>query len=236
MAILGVDISHWQGRIGHHKLAKFGIAFAFVKCGEYRSERKEPEVDDDKFLYNMEGLDAVGIPHGAYYFYHPGVGNAKQLRHFERLWKAYPQDFPPVLDCEANDGFEPYEVQRQIKVMLDGIEQFSGKEPIIYTSPGFWNSFAGNPKWSDDYLFWVAQYPKLDTKIFKNVIIHQYTDKGLIPGCPTIDMNYWLGTEEELRAMTRKEITIQEIAQNRIRKRGFSLSRANRQWLENQLR
>ena len=230
--LIGVDISHWQSRIGHHKLVKFGIAFAFVKCGEYFNKE---ETDDDKFAYNIEGLDAVSIPHGLYYFYHPGAGNDKQLRHFERLWKLYPQDFPPALDCEAHDGFNPYEVQRQIKVMLEGMERIAGRQPIIYTSPGFWNSRVGNPTWSDNYDFWVAEWPdeKLDTKLFKRPIIHQYTEKGKIPGCPTIDIDIWLGTEEELRSMTGKEITIKEIEQNRIKKRIFALSKKNRQWLEN---
>ena len=235
--LIGVDISHWQSRIGHHKLVKFGIAFAFVKCGEYYNKE---ETDDDKFAYNIEGLDAVGIPHGLYYFYHPGAGNDKQLRHFERLWKLYPQDFPPALDCEAHDGFNPYEVQRQIKVMLEGMTEITGRQPIIYTSPGFWNSYAYNPSWSDEYQFWVAQYPKLTTKLFKNIIMHQFTDKGAIPGCPTVDLNYWKGSDYDFYEMICPNggtvPQINQIEQNRLKKRIFALSRKNRMWLENLMR
>jgi lysozyme len=234
--ILGVDYSKWQGRINPQKLINFGIAFAIVKCGEYLTYYDDPEFDDKYYDYNMYGLELVDLPHGSYYFYHPKAGNTKQLRHFERLWKANPHDFPPVLDVEAHDGLSPAEVARQIKVMLEGMEEISGRQPIIYTSPGFWNSYAYNPDWSDEYKFWVAQYPKLTTTIFKNVIMHQFTDKGAIPGCPTIDLNYWLGTEEELRELTEKEITIVQIAENRIKNKIFAISKINRQWLENQMR
>ena len=231
--IIGVDISHWQGRIGHQKLKNFGIAFGFGKGGQYYNDN---EYDDDRFLYNMEGFEIVGIPHGMYYFYLPKAGNDKQAKHFKRLWNLYRQDFPPVLDCEMDNGLGQYEIQRQIKIMLGYMEEISGRKPIIYTSPGFWGSKVGNPIWSDDYLFWIAQYPKLTSTLFKNVIIHQYTDKGAIPGCPTIDMNYWLGTEEELRKITQKEITVKQIAENRINNRVFVLSRENRKWLENLVR
>ncbi len=228
--IIGVDVSHWQGRIGHQKLKNFGITFGFGKGGQYYNGE---EYDDDKFLYNMEGFEINKILHGMYYFYDPKAGNDKQARHFKRLWNLYRQDFPPVLDCEADSGLGQYEVQRQIKVMLERMEEISGRKPIIYTSPGFWNSKVGNPIWSDGYSFWVAQYPKLTSTLFKDVIMHQYTDKGAIPGCPTVDMNYWLKTEEELRKITQKEIMVEQITENHIKNRVFALSRENRKWLEN---
>ncbi len=233
--IIFVDISHWQGRIGHQKLKNFGIAGAYVKNGEFYNGT---ETDDDKYLYNMDGLEDVGIPRGPYYFYHPGAGNSKQLRHFERLWKLRKSDFPPALDCEAHDGLGQYEVQRQIKNMLEEMEKIAGRKPVIYTSPGFWSSKVGNPSWSKDYQFWVAEWgdEKLDTKLFERVIIHQYTDKGKIPGCPTIDINFCLMSEDELRKFAQKEISAQLIAENRIKKNVLALSRANRKWLENQIK
>jgi GH25 family lysozyme M1 (1,4-beta-N-acetylmuramidase) len=237
--LIGVDISHWQSRIGHHKLVKFGIAFAFVKCGEYYNKE---ETDDDKFAYNIEGLDAVGIPHGLYYFYHPGAGNDKQLRHFERLWKLYPQDFPPALDCEAHDGFNPYEVQRQIKVMLEGMERIAGRQPIIYTTASWWSYYAGDPAFGADYKFWLAQYNvKMDrwtATIKPNIIMWQFTDKLAIPGCPSMDGNYWMAPEAEFYAMIDKNdgtipYQVEQIAANRVKKNIFALSRKNRRWLEN---
>lgn len=228
--IIGVDVSHWQARISHQKLKNFGIAFGIAKAGQYYNGS---EYDDDKFSYNTEGFEAVGIPHSMYYFYHPAVGDDKQARHFEKLWKLHEQDFPPVLDCECDDKLGQYEIQRRTKNMLEKMEEIAGVRPIIYTSPGFWGSYVGNPVWSDGYKFWVAQYPKLTSTLFKNAIMHQFTDKGAVPGCPTVDLNYWLGTEEEFRKFTKKEITIQQIEENRIKNKFFALSRANRQWLEN---
>lgn len=227
--ILVIDISHWQGRLNMQKLKNFGVSAVIAKAGQWY---RDAEYDDDKFDYSMTELEKIGMLHGMYYFYHPGVGNSKQLRHFSRLWNSRRQDFPAFLDCEAHDGLPPAEVDRQTKVMLEGMADITGRQPVIYTSPGYWNSRAYNPDWSNEYAFWVAQYPKLESKLFKNVILHQFTDKGKIPGCPTLDMNYWLAGEETFREYTQTAITPERVAENRIKKNIFALSRANRDWIE----
>jgi GH25 family lysozyme M1 (1,4-beta-N-acetylmuramidase) len=231
MATYGVDFSRWQSRVNPQKLIDFGIAFAIIKCGEVWIHRLgAPATDDAMFDYNMPALDKSGLPCGSYYYYHPSAGNSKQLRHFESLWNRYPQDFPPVLDIEDTDGFGQYEVQRQVKVMLDGMEEISGRIPIIYTRNGFWVNQVGNPSWSDKYSFWLAQYPKLTNRSVKNIIMHQFDDKFKVPGCPTMDGNYWLGTKEELFDLTNKKIDIKEI--KKIKRNVFALPRANRRLWE----
>jgi hypothetical protein len=72
-------------------------------------------------------------------------------------------------------------------------------------------------------------------KIKDNIIMWQFTDKIKISGCPTMDGNWWMGTEEELRQFTNTEITIKKIEENRIKKNIWSLSRANRRWIEENL-
>lgn len=227
--ILIIDISHWQGRLNMMKLQNFGVSAVIAKAGQWYNNA---EYDDDKFDYNMTELEKIGMLHGLYYFYHPKAGNSKQLRHFSRLWNSRKQDFPAFLDCEAHDGLPPAEVDRQTKVMLEGMADITGRKPVIYTSQGYWNSRAYNPDWSDEYAFWVAQYPKLESKLFKNVILHQFTDKGKIPGCPVLDMNYWLAGEEAFREYAQTTTTPETVAENRIRKNIFALSRANRNWIE----
>jgi lysozyme len=234
--ILGVDISHWQGSVDAQKLKDYGVAFAIVKMGEYYAGR---EYDDSRYGYNMFALEEVGIPHSSYYFYHPAVGNSKQLRHFERLYKEHEHDFAPVLDVEAHDGMGAYSIARQVKVMLEGMEEICGEKPIVYTNALWWDYYAGDPLWGGGYKFWLAQYNYKMTNwtetIKDNIIMWQFTDRIKIPGCSGMDGNYWMGSEEEFRDFVNKDITIQQIEENRIKKKIFALSRANRNWIEKNL-
>ena len=239
--ILIVDYSKWQSRVNPNKLMAFGVSAAIVKCGEvWINYTDKPATDDAQYDNNMVALRDAELPHGSYYYYHPSAGNSKQLRHYQSLWERHEHDFPPVLDVEDTDGLNPYEVQRQVKVMLEGMEEISGRKPIIYTRNGFWVNQVGNPLWSDDYQFWLAQYPKLTNKSVKNIIMHQFTDKLAVPGCPAMDGNYWIGTDYDFYEMVRPHggsmPSIEHIKNNRIKKRIFVLSRANRMWLENQMR
>lgn len=250
--ILGVDYSHWQAGVDPQKLIDSGVSFAIVKAGEYVSgyekrADKDPYYEDDYYVANMRALEKAGIPHGSYFFYHPKVGNSKQLRHFEALYKKCKHDFPPILDCEAEDGMFRWaydtetaqEIARRIRVMLEGMRDISGRQPIIYTTSTWWSYYAGDPDYGRDYPFWLAQYNvKMDrwtAKIKDNIIMWQFTDKIKISGCPTMDGNWWMGTEEELRQFTNTEITIKKIEENRIKKNIWSLSRANRRWIEENL-
>lgn len=45
-----------------------------------------------------------------------------------------------------------------VKVWLDKVEELTGKKAIIYTSPGYWNSYMAGALWADDYPLWVAHW------------------------------------------------------------------------------
>lgn len=250
--ILGVDYSHWQAGVDPQKLIAGGVSFAIVKMGEYVSSYekrtdKNPYYEDDYYGFNMLALEEAGIPHGSYFFYHPKVGNTKQLRLFESLYKKCPHDFPPILDCEADDGMFRWaydtetaqEISRQVRVMLEGMEKISGRKPIIYTTSSWWSYYAGDPAYGADYKFWLAQYNvKMDrwTKTIKdNIIMWQFTDKIKISGCPAMDGNWWMASEDEYRALAGSDTTPQQVAENRVKKNIFALSRANRRWIEENL-
>jgi|LDZU01.1.fsa_nt_gi lysozyme len=231
--ILIVDFSHWQGNVDPYKLIAAGVSAAIVKAGQYW---KNQETTDSKYFVNMDKLEEAQLPHGSYYYFQPAESLSNQARHYKRLWSAYPK-YPIILDVEDTQKVQPKEMARRVKIMLDSMEEFSGMKPVIYTRNGFWVNQVGNPDWSDDYMFWLAQYPKLTNKSMQNVIMHQFTDRLSIPGCPAMDGNYWLGTEAEFyELLSDKEIipyAIEQIEENRIKKSIFALSRKNRQWLEN---
>ena len=255
--LIGVDFSHWQKGVDPYKLIANGVSFALVKMGEYVSKyentNKDPYYEDDYYAINMQALEEAELPHGSYFFYHPKVGNSKQLRLFESLYKKFHHDFPPILDLESHDGMFRWDydtemaakIANQTFVMLEGMEKISGRKPIIYTTASFWSYYAGDPDYGADYKFWLAQYnvkmTRWTEKIKDNIIMWQFTDRLAIPGCPAMDGNYWLGTEAEFYAMIGKteetiSYPVEQIEQNQIKKRIFALSKKNRQWLENMMR
>ena len=171
----------------------------------------------------------------------------KQWRHFEALYKKCKHDFPPILDCEADDGMFRWaydtetaqEIARQIRVMLEGMKDISGRQPIIYTTSSWWSYYAGDPDYGREYPFWLAQYNvKMDrwtAKIKDNIIMWQFTDKIKIAGCPAMDGNWWMGTDEQFREFTQTAATPEHIAENRVQRSIWALSRANRRWIEENL-
>lgn len=251
-----VDFCHYQKGVDPQKLIAGGVSAAIVKDGEtwvhYKGKNynylgefvEKPAIDDEYYDENMKRLQENSLPCGSYYYYHPSAGNNKQLNHWKSLWERHEHNFPPILDCEDHDGItNKNEVARQIRVMLEGMAKFSGRQPIVYTRSGWWNYYAGDPDFGRDYMFWLAQYSTKFTlrgteKIKNNVIMWQFTDRAKIPGCPTMDGNWWTKSEEEFYELTHKfedgvPHQVQYIEANRVKKNIFALSRANRRWLEN---
>lgn len=211
MRILGTDISHWQGNIDFQKIIDNGISFVIAKAGETWVSTKQPTTDK---LYSRNAAECkrLGIPFGAYYFFHPMFGASLQARHFLKVvGENGGVDMPLVIDVETNDNLPPATCANVLYSMIEYIQRETGIKPIIYTRNGFWVNQFGNPSWSKDYKFWLAQYPLIDPirEPFKftakmagtspgvNPIIWQFTEKMRLPGLPNLDGNWWLGTPEE---------------------------------------
>jgi lysozyme len=215
--ILGIDISHWQANIDFEKVKSENISFVIAKAGE-TWVKTSLATDDSKYARNAAECKKCGIPFGAYYYFHPKFGASDQARHFLKVVNENGgTDFPLVVDVEDNDGLPPATCANVLYSMLVYLERETGRRPIIYTRNGFWVNQYGNPAYSKDYKFWLAQYPLIDpiTDPFKftgkmagtspgvNPIIWQFTEKMRLPGLPTLDGNFWLGTPEEFTELTQ---------------------------------
>ena len=201
--IKGVDFSHWQSKVDFAKLVANGIEFAIFKAGEIPTKSKM-EFLDDMYHRNIREAKAHGIISGAYFFFHPAIGASRQARHFLNIMMMCDKpDLPPVIDVEVTDNMKPNDCAAVLWAMIHGIEQGTGRKPIIYTRNGIWVNQYGNPDWGSEYLFWLAQYnvslTHQDPKIKKNVIMWQHTDRLKLPGIGVaLDGNYWLKSEAEL--------------------------------------
>ena len=164
----GIDVSHWQNnpstpqKMDFKKAVTAGARFVLIKVSERGG------VDSD-FLYHWAAAKEAGLPRGGYHFLRWDLSGLMQARIFCDLLKNDPGELPPVADFEApaKDGLYPSNAL--LAQFLEAVEDALGIRPMIYTSPGFWNSYGKikntgrfDPKWAY-YPLWIAHYFKTYT-------------------------------------------------------------------------
>ena len=118
---------------------------------------------------------------------------------------ADPDALPPVLDVEWNSHSKtcPGKVDREtalakVKVLLDAMQAYTGKRPIIYTDPVFHREVLQGE--FPDYHFWLrsvaakpeAKYPG------RNWAFWQFTTTGRVQGVAgPVDRNSFNGTSAD---------------------------------------
>jgi lysozyme len=199
LPIQGVDISRYQGSVDFDRLYAGGAHFVFIKATE------GADYVDPKFADNWRRARAAGLPRAAYHFMFWCRTASEQAHWFERNVPNDPDALPPVLDVEWNNHSQlctqkltPDQAFARLSMMLQLMEQYTGKLPIIYTDitfhrdvlegrhlPNtFWlRSVAAEPvhRYDDrDYTFW------------------QWTQTGTMPGIRgEVDRNAFYGTQGE---------------------------------------
>jgi lysozyme len=205
-AVHGTDTSRWQPEINWGKVQKSGISFAFIKATE------GGDVLDKSFKENFAKAKAAGVPRGAYHFYYfctaPEVQAKWYLRHIPKDAGA----MPPVLDAEWNHISKtcpgkpsPEKVRRDLSVWLNIVEKATGKRPIIYTTPDFYDdNDMGRFEAHDFWLRSTAAHPS-ERYPHERWTFWQYTGTGKIPGIEgKADINVFRGSEEDWRKWLRK--------------------------------
>ncbi|MDP2965977.1 MAG: GH25 family lysozyme [Pelolinea sp.] len=161
--ISGIDVSHWQNdkstpqKMNFTKAKAAGAKFVFIKVSERGGM-------DEDFIYNWKTAKAAYIPRGGYHFLRWDISALLQARIFCELLKDDPGELPPVADFEAPIKDGKYPSNALLAAFLEAVESILGKRPMIYTSPGFWNSYGKNKitgrfdaSWSY-YPLWIAHY------------------------------------------------------------------------------
>jgi lysozyme len=190
----GIDVSHWEGRIDWSAASK-SIDFAILKCTEGANFK------DDTYAFNKVGCEINHIPHGAYHFFRSNIDPMVQA---ELFWNTVADENLNFwcIDVESNNGGE---IKTNLKILLQRIEELSGKIPWIYTGPYYWNENIGAQPWASKCPLWVANYGVPVSMLpngWSKYGIWQYSDKGIIPGIAGgVDMDRFPGTEAELQAI-----------------------------------
>ena len=162
----GIDISHYQGKIDWDALQKDPVDFVYMKATEGN------DYLDSEFKRNWKESKRVGIPRGAYLFMTFCSPPEQQAKFFIKKVPKDQDALPPVIDVEFNAGCKNVpsneEMQDRLEVVYDKLHEAYGVEPIVYTTPAFYEkhllgtsidrfwvaSWGVWPFWKPNWLIW----------------------------------------------------------------------------------
>jgi GH25 family lysozyme M1 (1,4-beta-N-acetylmuramidase) len=181
---------HWK------KVASSGKEFAIIKASEgttYRNPNFAGPTYDD-----YADAAAAGLVHGAYHFARPGfpiVGSAQsQAKFFANVVGPVRTEatLPPALDLEVTGGLNPAQLVTWAEAFELEMRQLTGRTPMIYTYPNFWENSLGDPKAFARYPLWMAAY---GTSTAPTADLWQYTSTAKVPGIiGNTDVSKFVGT------------------------------------------
>lgn len=177
-----VDVSHYQGHVDWTAYAASGHRSAICKATEHL------RLVDDQFAANWRGMKAAGLARGAYHFFHPELDAINQAGFFLATIGG---DLDPgdvlVLDVERL-GFGHKDLAEGARDFCLRILEATGRRPLIYTSPGFWDALpagANRDSAAASADLWVAHWGVATPHIpqgWTSYVLHQYSATVRVPG------------------------------------------------------
>lgn len=182
----GPDLSAWQhpdgSPIDWQAVKNHGHDFALVKATE-GTDYLNPHFNED-----TNAMRAAGVLRGAYHF--PDFGSSPEEQALFYVRNVFTQNvlgsLPPILDVERNNGQPAHVLIDLMHRWLNTVQVLTGRQPIIYTCPGFWKTAVNNTNEFANYPLWVADWnggpaPELIGG-WNNWVFWQTTDRASIPG------------------------------------------------------
>ena len=215
-SLWGVDVADWQhpqgASLGWPALAapRTGAAFAFVKVSEGLTFTNPSGVIDRAALAKQHTL------FGGYHYAIPALpvnlSAVAQARFaFAQTGKLTAGQLPLVLDLESNPNqLTPPELAAWSLTWLKEAERLTGRRPIFYTYPAFFNSSVDPVLELASYPLWIANYglelrsPSVPAP-WTGWTFWQYSSQGrglpgLVPGTE-VDLNVFAGTLPQLNLL-----------------------------------
>lgn len=218
MAIKGIDVCEYQGKIDWNKVKTDGIKYAILRCGYGMNIASQ---DDTYFKRNADECTRLGIPFGVYlYSYANTIEKAKsEAEHVLRLIKGYKLNLGVWYDLED---------KRQANLGKDLLSNIINTFCNKIASEGKYVGIYANLSWLDNkidkyirekYPIWVAQYYS-KCEYDGKYDIWQYVSDGKVNGISgRVDMNY-LYNENLIKTTTNSNSTAstkKETEKDRIR-------------------
>ena len=208
-AMVGVDVSEFQGDVDWQAIADAGVEFAMIRVG-WRGYETGYLGEDEAFAANLQGARDAGLLCGVYFFSQAtSVAEAQEEAAFvlERI-KGYDlampvvYDFELLLDDEARTtGMSGEQITDCAVAFCEAVEA-AGCKPCVY----FYKSLAYH--YYDlsrlaAYDFWLSEPTELPDFYYR-FSMWQYDVEGTLPGVDeTVDLNLCfipVETEEPLTA------------------------------------
>ncbi len=198
----GVDVSTYQGSIDWGAVAGAGIRWAYAKATE------STDWQDPTFHGNWSGMQAHGIARGAYHFFHPGVSGKAQADYYLAFVGALSGSLPPMLDWEVTDNVSGGTAAANARAFIAEIAAKTGRQTVIYTSPGLWDGFGAgdfgsDPLWVADWTYCTSGCCPIMPSGWGDWVYWQWSDKGTISGIPaTVDLDVFNGDLASLQGLS----------------------------------
>ncbi|WP_072690395.1 glycoside hydrolase family 25 protein [Rhodococcus marinonascens] len=199
--VQGPDVASWQhpggSAINWFAVRNSGHDFAMVKATEGL------DYINPYFVQDSLAMRVAGISRGAYHYADPTLSPELQAAFFSTMVLGIngPGDMPPVLDLEVSNGLSPAALINWTHRYLNTVRTLTGRQPIIYTYPHFWQTAMANTNEFTDYPLWIADYngqnaPGPLPGGWNNWTFWQYTSTGRIPGVNgNVDLNVYSGAQ-----------------------------------------
>lgn len=156
--VAGPDVSKYQhdngGPIDWRAVRAAGQSFAFIKATG-GSDRVDPW-----FAREWAAAGAAGIVRGAYHYADPS-GNADAQAAFVVRTVGSTRESGNLgiaLDLETTGGLSPRQLVAWAHAFLNGVERRTGRTPIVYTYPAFWQNAMAGDRGFGAYPLWLARY------------------------------------------------------------------------------
>jgi lysozyme len=189
--ILGIDISHHQGKIDWTELRTEEIKFVIIKATE-GGDYKDPNFESNWTMSHGEQYKT-----GAYHFYRLCKNGREQAANFIQTVPANEHDLPPTVDLEFGGNCETNKSKQQIlaevREFLDSLETHYHKKPILYATREFYDEYVVGEL--TEYPLWIRDIfrePKL--KDGRPWHLWQFANRGHLRGIKGyVDLNVLRG-------------------------------------------
>ena len=194
-ALLGIDVSHYQGEIDWQTVKESGIEFAVIRAG-YRGATRGSLYEDERFEANYEGATNAGIKVGVYFFSQAtSVAEAEEEAGYVlNLLQNKKPDYPVFFDWEIAD----VEGSRSASATGEQVTSFASAFCKKISKAGFkagvyFNRHLGydyyNLETIKDFDFWLAEYQSVPA-FYYDFKVWQYSDNAQVQGISTpVDIN-----------------------------------------------
>ena len=197
-AVLGIDVSTWQGSIDWNAVAKSGIKYVFIRIG-FRGYGTGKIVEDNRFLENIRGAKAAGLRVGVY-FYSQAINAVEAVEEASatlELLRGYSVDYPIIIDMEdagsssaRTVGLTRSELTKITVAFCETVRN-SGYAAMVYANK-YWLEYKLDPSQFGRYYIWLAHYTGGSASSYSGRYeVWQYTSVGKVNGISgNVDMNY----------------------------------------------